>query len=154
MLKNKKLPRKPSALILIALDDLKKVERLPDIYKIDMGTWHEPDMTLRSTGKCSVCFAGAVMAQELGCEPIQICTPGKFPPDTDAKLNALNFLRSGDAEEAISYLDFKTPVHIRLHKLRADKPKLFKIPKYRKANRLKFHAAMRKMATALAKIGL
>jgi len=72
---DKILAAKPSELILIALEDIKKVER-SKIYKIDMSTWHtirheyetgedneEPRKEPRKV--CYVCEGGAVMAMTL-----------------------------------------------------------------------------------------
>lgn len=47
---------KPSALLKLALSDLRKVEQDPR-YKVNMGTWHYPD-----ANGCNVCLAGAVLA--------------------------------------------------------------------------------------------
>jgi len=69
---DKILAAKPSELILIALEDIRKVER-SKIYKMDMGTWHtfrhEYDDTDEGNKEpkkiCYVCEGGAVMAMTL-----------------------------------------------------------------------------------------
>ena len=57
-----KLPDQPSALIRVALDDLKKCMDDP-IYEINMGTWHKPIFGQYNFISCSVCLAGSVLAQ-------------------------------------------------------------------------------------------
>lgn len=47
---------KPSALLRLALSDLRKVEQDPR-YKVNMERWHYPD-----ADGCNVCLAGAVLA--------------------------------------------------------------------------------------------
>ena len=55
---------KPSTLLRAALEDLERVEILPE-YIVDMGTWHTP--RVGGGGVCAVCLAGSVMAMRLGC---------------------------------------------------------------------------------------
>lgn len=62
-MKNTQLPDKPSELIRLALKDLRKTERQFWKYKIDMDIWHSGKTSTLS--RCSVCLAGAVMAQTL-----------------------------------------------------------------------------------------
>ena len=57
-----KLPDQPSALIRAALDDLKKCMADPT-YEINMATWHKPLINQGDSAHCSVCLAGAVLAQ-------------------------------------------------------------------------------------------
>ncbi len=57
------VPDKPSELIRLAIADLKKTAAMPDDYTIDMHQWHGKDW--QNEKKCSVCFAGSVMAQTL-----------------------------------------------------------------------------------------
>lgn len=90
------LGSKLSELILIALDDLKKCEKLPKIYTVDMGTWHEPN------SHCAVCFAGAVMAQTLGVSPKHRTGPGKYPTLHHAFM-ALDSTRAGFIGLALDY---------------------------------------------------
>ena len=98
MSKRTTLPRKPSDLIRVAMDDLTKVERLKGYY-VDMTTWHQRyrpgDNLLNTRGLCHVCFAGAVMAQTLGSDPDKYITPQTFNSDTQYKLSALDSFRCG-----------------------------------------------------------
>jgi hypothetical protein len=98
-----KLPDKPSELILIALEDLEKCEADP-IYKIDMGTWHEP----LSYSKCEVCAAGAVMAQSLGARANWYRDPDWFEYPICDKLLAINSLRMGKISMAFYLLGFRS----------------------------------------------
>ncbi len=88
-----KLPNSLSGLIRVALRDLAKVEAQPRKYKVDMSTWHS-----WSQGKCSVCFAGAVMACTMGVAPTDYVRPTWF--DEGDKLSALNLLRCGSVSDA------------------------------------------------------
>lgn len=63
--------KKPSDLILIALKDMEKVEKNPK-YKIDQGKWHDPN---KNKTKCSVCFAGSVMAMTYKLKPTEYYVP-------------------------------------------------------------------------------
>lgn len=52
-------PKLLSEAIYLALADLEKVEA-DDRYQVDMDIWHASN---HNSGKCHVCFAGAVMAK-------------------------------------------------------------------------------------------
>ena len=118
-----KLPDQPSALIRAALDDLKKCMADPT-YVINMATWHKPlsgDQPLSerdppfgrtNSAECSVCLAGAVLAQTFkmpASEPIAALRPfgesgrphdprnplvQRFANDID-KLRAIDDFRAG-----------------------------------------------------------
>jgi hypothetical protein len=93
------LPNKPSGLIRLALEDLKKCLANPD-YEIDMDVWHSPT----DEGTCHVCLAGAVMAQTLRLEPdgdlspYDLVTKYHMPQEVVDKLRAINSLRLGMVE--------------------------------------------------------
>jgi ribosomal protein S27AE len=91
----KKLPNKMSELIMVAIKDLKKIEK-SKYYAINMGVWHEPN------GKCTVCFAGSVMAKTLGVDRRLYAYPSSFSEETRAKLEALDYLRKGEIQNAHS----------------------------------------------------
>lgn len=98
---NSPLPDKLSDLILVALDDLEKVENDPR-YDINMGWWHRPGVYNQ---KCLVCLAGSVMAKSLGTSPERTRYPNDFDDKTEAKLDALNWARVGDVDYALHHLD-------------------------------------------------
>lgn len=86
------LPNKPSELILLALGDLKKVERSKE-YEVNMSQWHSPN------GTCKVCLAGSVMAKSLNIPKqsrYESNINGVFNMNTQNKLFALDDFRSGD----------------------------------------------------------
>lgn len=92
------LPDKPSELILLALEDLEKTEK-DGRYRIDMRVYHalmDPGMV------CSVCLAGAVIAQRLApdCDDL-ILTPLDFGGVNERKLEALNEFRMGSVEDGL-----------------------------------------------------
>ena len=98
-----KLPRKPSDLLALALNDLRKVEKSKK-YRVGMYVWHRP--ALDST-PCEVCMAGAVMAKTLGVSRYESRLPDSFPPPVECKLDALdafrNYMwRSGFSEMGVS----------------------------------------------------
>lgn len=84
--KQEKLPDKASDLLTLALNDLAKVERSPR-YVVNMHIWHAPN------GACSVCFAGAVMAQTLEASPSEGALPGCYPLYTCKRLHSLDAMR-------------------------------------------------------------
>lgn len=98
----KPLPNKPSALILLALKDLAKIERSKK-YRVNMQHWHDPN------GKCKVCFAGSVMAKTLGVIPESYARPSQFDYTTANKLFALNSFRIGELSNGLSEMNIRHP---------------------------------------------
>ncbi len=100
-LKTIRLPSKLSALILVALDDLARVERSKK-YTVDMDDWHVPN------GTCAVCFAGSVMTRKL--DPSEKVIDGRrnpqvvFDTKTVHKFFALNAIRDGFAASALEHM--------------------------------------------------
>lgn len=132
-----KLPDKPSALIRLALKDLEKCERSRK-YKINMSVWHEPN------GKCSVCMAGAIMAQRLNCDPGKELAPwqdGLFDADTRGKLDAVDWFRMGCVDMGLHGMG--------IDRIYPDQ----KVTDYHR-DRSQFKRDMRKLASLLAKEGL
>lgn len=143
-------PKKLSAAIRLALDDLAKVER-SKTYSVNMGVWHDPTYP---EPKCTVCLAGAVMAGTLGVPPDRYASPSShwgvntkpksFPLSWQRVLNALNTARSGYVNLALSVMHPRT----------ADaEPMYIAVPQY-SADRPGFKRAMRKMAKQLEGLGL
>lgn len=150
------LPRKLSALVRIALRDIRKAEKAADKYIIDMSTYHEPTQivcqredtnTIISTQNvCVVCAAGSVMAFSLGAKIDQELEPYKFPGNRQ-QLEAINNLRLGDVGNAYAYLNG------------GDVPKKVWglqtiMPNYDLKNPEPFHKAMEKLQAKLIKNGL
>ena len=131
------LPKKASGVIRLALSCLNKVEQ-SKLYKVDMHKWHEPNK------RCSVCFAGVVMAKFLGAEPSWHGYPGDYPQGTANKLSALNCFRRGQIDIALSCMNR----HLRKG-IEPDRP----ITSY-KLNSAQFKRDMRKLARDLDAAGL
>lgn len=96
------LPFKPSALIRVALQDLRKVEGMPEIYRVNMDVWHREH---RTDNVCEVCLAGSMISQELGAQPNEHRGPEDFAPETMLKLYALNEFRVGNVFDGLCYHD-------------------------------------------------
>lgn len=100
MKKNIKLPEKQSALLRLAVKDAQVIEKNKN-YKFDMGEWHLPkfDNTGKPTGKCTVCLAGAVIANTLKVSPKVEKNPYDLEyeghRDTCLKLRKIDELRGG-----------------------------------------------------------
>jgi len=102
-----KLPSKPSALIKLALKDLRKIEQNPR-YEINMNRWHRG-----SKRRCEVCLAGAVMTCTLGVPKSRDLGPSDFEVcfsdrDLEVKLLALESFRKGEIEGGCQYLKVST----------------------------------------------
>lgn len=104
--KIKKLPRKLSSCLMLALEDLEKAEKSKK-YTIDMGTWFSFRGPARN---CVVCLAGSVMAQSLQAtkgvkNSIADRSCGIHPSDYSQynadRLYALDYLRSGAFHSAL-----------------------------------------------------
>lgn len=95
------LPTKLSDLINLALDDLIKCEEMSDKYKVDMAYYCDNS----NSGKCFVCFAGAVMAQTLKCDGDHLTTEYLI---TESKysnvIDALDDVRCGCVNYALAQL--------------------------------------------------
>ena len=100
-----KLPDQPSALIRLALGDLQKCMADP-VYKIDMRHWHMP---ADDESNCSVCLAGAVLAQTFKMLPSTLIHNLHYylsdPNDSD-KLAALDDFRTGDLVDGLIVMGF------------------------------------------------
>lgn len=92
------LPALPSALIRVALKDLKTCEDA-DGYTIQMSMWHSP----RESGNvCAVCMAGSVMAQTLHASPLGMYNPIDYTWDVSNSLHAINMFRRGYVKVGLS----------------------------------------------------
>jgi len=100
------LPDKPSELIRTAIHDITLVERQKAKYVVNMGVFHSPS---DYSGKCQVCYAGAVMAKTLGCNPKDEVETDHWGNEVEGKLDALDSFRTGDVEDAFSHLGIDLP---------------------------------------------
>jgi len=106
-----KLPGRPSALIELALKDIEQVVKKKR-YGIDMGRWfHRTNQGER----CTVCLAGAVMVNSLGCTPLRgdfNITPLSYGEER-AALYALNSFGCGEIESGLSYMGMELPKDVK-----------------------------------------
>lgn len=152
-----KLPKLPSALILLALRDLALVER-SKIYDVDMGEWHETGEDKERGMTCTVCFAGAVMARTLKA-PINESIPPhhvSFKSHNFKKLIALDEFRVGCIHRALISLDRK---YERIYLLHKHEHLFVKIEDLScdldyERDRGQFKRIMRRIAGLLEKMGL
>jgi hypothetical protein len=149
------LPDLPSALIVVALADLAKVEADPR-YAVNMSWWHRPKDKSR---RCVVCLAGAVMAKTLGSDPTKYLAPYSFDRDVAQKLNALDAFRVGGESVFLGLATMSSIVPTRdvINRVLADPSSfdhlLVSVPAYAK-DPLGFVAAMTLLASRLREIGL
>lgn len=142
-----KLPGKPSELIRLALSDFIAAEKK---FEINMSRWYVVN------GKCSVCFAGAVMAGTLGKTRDDVKELGLTNDDGEFELfprylgregpalAALNEFREGRLDAGFRQLGLKLPPHV------FEKVDIYS---YTRQTRLSFRRDMRALATALEKEG-
>lgn len=105
----KGLPSKPSLLILRALDDLEAAERSTK-YVVNMGHYHSPVETIKdkkTVPVCSVCFAGAIMAEQ--SDPSRYLEPEDFSIHTANKFRALNEFRLGRIMVGLKQMNLTRP---------------------------------------------
>ena len=98
----KELPDKPSELIRLALEDLRKAEADPR-YTVNMNVWHEEQLDGEARRTCSVCLAGAVMAGTLEKSPFDVLEPENCGRH-QSKLKALNQFRMGELHAGLSLI--------------------------------------------------
>jgi hypothetical protein len=149
------LPSKPSALIRVALADLRKVEALPDIYRVNMDVWHREH---RADAVCEVCLAGSVICQELGANPSESRGPEDFDQETTWKLYALNEFRVGNVFDGLCYLSDEPSGRLYAQRYEALKGKdecckYVEVAEYTD-DPAAFHADMQKLASDLEASGL
>lgn len=136
------LPDKMSELILVALADLCKVEKLKDSFEIDMEQWHVGN-DYTASNKCVVCFSGSVMAMTLGVPDDRNEDGSSFPSRINKKIDAIDRLRTGQVAWAGTYLGLD---HTKLSDY--DRP----VASYH-ADAAQFKRDMRKLAKDLAQGG-
>lgn len=158
------LPNKPSELITIALDDMRKVEANP-LYSVYMYDWHLPSKPLRNgeVVPCNVCMAGAVMAGTLGAAITDELTPSHyrympaaaFAMGTTEKLQALDDLRRGDLLDFIYSLSNAVSTDL----TGAEQPTMDfivsdgRLPEYDEEEPTPFYSYLRKYAAQLEASG-
>lgn len=110
LLKEPKLPKKLSNLILAALEDAEAVIGHPK-FGLNMGRWSRLGGPRNSI--CYVCLAGAVMANRFHVSPVMEDflpglnidnAPSDFGDDVENKFLALDAVRMGDIDDAIYHV--------------------------------------------------
>lgn len=96
----KKPPKKLSMLMKLALSDLAKVEK-SDKYVVNMGSWHRASV---QDNRCSVCFAGSIMAKSLKADPSISMYHDDFGKEWSLAFLALNEVRIGGIARALYYM--------------------------------------------------
>ena len=162
--RRKTLPNKPSELILLALQDIAKCEKLRKQYKIDMDVWWH----VGTKGKpCVVCAAGAVMCQSLKRpryvfaldrisdadelvenqkEPQDYAVyPEDYPENIECKLEAIDCFRQGEIQDGIDRMGIEQQCPDYLRK--------FPVPSY-ELDKRGFKRRLRTLARLLQKEGL
>lgn len=148
------LPKKPSALIRLALSDLEKVQRMKT-RKVNMSVWGT-----RVKGVCTVCLAGSVMDRTLKISSSFIKADDRddagfgYHPNSQkirsvmgerdiAAVLALNNMRQGEVSQAATLLGITKNVTC----LDRDMPAFV-------GKGVKFKRAMKELAKDLEKAGL
>lgn len=148
------LPKLPSALLAIAINDMKWVLKRPNEYQVDMDLWHAPTSTGDpAKSYCSVCFAGAVMARTMKTDrfgPRSDCSFGQF---NRAQFRALNAFREGEIGHALSLLGYFVKLSTVLE-IRDEATKNAVWLEYAPARAEQFLAQMSRLVRALKKRGL
>jgi len=153
----KQLPDTPSALIRLALDDLRKIEG-DDRYAVDMYNWHCPSPL---AAKCYVCLAGAVMAKSIELDPNIWASPTSMKTEIDAptrlKLCALDDFRTGSIFQGLStFYDkgrYDEGSFYNNEQVRAIYKKIGVAPGYWRNYNEDFYVYMNKLADELQAIG-
>lgn len=147
------LPEKPSALLRVALADMKLCEADPK-FSIDMNVWFAPENQI-----CKVCLAGSVMAQTLKTEISEFLCPTDFEYDYTKSLMGLNQLRTGQIASAMKFLnayeiwkasDFKNPLEMFF----SYEEEIYQYINSEATDRPRFYADMESLAQELERIGL
>ena len=134
------LPDKPSALLTLAMKDLKKIEKSTH-YEVFMEEWHEPS---RGGRFCSVCLAGSVIANTLKSTKDKGLIPADYDMDTENKLNALDEFRQGRVTRALKCMDIAIPKQLK---------EIYKVASYSDGC-AKFKSDMNKIIARLKKAGI
>ena len=158
------IPRKLSAAIIAAVEDLKKVERNPKI-QIVMNQWHKPitaddvdagDALPYEVGQCAMCFAGAFISGTCKVplnESVTAQGSGNRT-DGDCVMTALDYIREGMLESAV----YSWPFGGKRNRERAiEALRWIKIPSatpYSPSTKGKFKRLMRRYARILQEAGI
>ena len=99
---------KPSELIMLALEDLEKVEGTPKVYHVNMDIVHDQIKEL-----CYVCLAGAVLAQTMRVDPTEHWSQAHPCEETTDRVWALDDFRQGEIGKGLAKMNIKLPHNVR-----------------------------------------
>ena len=87
-------------LLRLAYEDMEKI-KINNRYRFDVHLWHEitGEDEYEDRPRCSVCIAGAIMANTLGADPARCYTPREFGGRTRDLLDAIDCIRLGGESE-------------------------------------------------------
>jgi hypothetical protein len=144
---NIELPKKPSALIRLAVEDIEKCEADPN-FKIEMSAW----VSMALSGRCEVCAAGAILVQNAKhglnamVADMVAWADGPLPSYVEFPtfMYAVDAFRCGHIIDGLRALDIEPPRGIK---------EIMNVVPYSLHNGL-FKADMRAMATYLEGFGL
>lgn len=151
-----KLPTKPSALVDLALADVRLVEKNPR-YRVYMHSWHDLNKVWATDGSppkniCHVCLAGSVMSQtfkvpfgDSGSSPGWLLANEKISEHDCNALRALDHFRSGYLDVGLSELGIPHPDQL---------PKRATVDDYDPTNPSLFHSQMGHLADLLRSVDL
>ena len=98
-------PRTLAAALAIAIDDGRTlVDAAQGRYAFDAHRWHE---AASLDAPCTVCAAGAVMAQRLGARPTDELEACQFRDGWDWVLHSINAMRSAQWEAAFAMMGMR-----------------------------------------------
>jgi len=152
------LPEKLSALLRLALSDLKKVEAQPEVYRVDMQRWHIPLLAIGPGAvRCTVCLAGAVLAKTCQLKPRDVYNPtlgGETGPIPllDRQLYAIDRLRRGDVTGALRWMRDREKEDRHFFSLNRRTPGYY--GKSFPEENAQFYIELEKLADDLEKVGL
>ncbi len=157
------LPNKMSALVGIALRDIRKAEKQRNKFVIDMGTYFDPNQELvcqvgetvvSSQKVCVLCAAGSVMAFSLGkANSTTELNPDAFMSNSN-QLRAIDSLRQGSARYAAINLELPDTYDEFGSVSEKYSGMDSIIPEYSIQDPEPFHKAMEKFKAQLQKAGL
>ena len=151
------LPDKPSELIRLAIKDMKSCARSSK-FEIEMDEcYYEKSLT---SGKCSVCLAGSVMAQSLSVpteDNMRIILPLDFPGEEE-RLVSLDCFRKGEIRAGLDTFYCTSQIYPTLPPMSLQNKYIQTLwvdgfGRHAAPNRQKFYKTMEAMAVDLEKLG-
>lgn len=105
-MKKGELPNKLSDCLELAMKDLETVEKMPNV-RINMAGWFAPVFLALSKIECEVCLVGSVILNTFKEDFSSFIRPDDYNFKTKNKLQAINYLRTGNIELALDSFGYK-----------------------------------------------